>query len=195
MKHFLLLVISFMFLTLGSAFASDTVAKTDGDGDSSSRCCGLDFTYSGPEVFFTEPEVLKLSVIWEILNCYAWHHGRTVNQCENLEFYVVSPGPGGDVAFTSILESTGCLVNDDACTTKVRLPLSSILAPADYERYLMGLVVYKDLRLHMAFGGEEDQFGRIVGRKLACPYYDIRIVLNGTGFGSVAVISLERVVP
>ncbi len=187
MKHLVFLVISFMFLTFGNAFAAD--------GDQQPTVGGLDFTYSTPEVFFTEPEVLKLGVVWEILNCYAWHNNRAINECENLEFYVINPTAMGDIAYTAILESTGCLINDDACTTKVRLPLESLLSPVDYEKYKMGIVVMTDLQLHMAFGGEEDQFGRIVHRHLARAWYDIKLILNGTGYGTVSVISMERVTP
>lgn len=187
MKHFVLLVISFMFLTLGNAFAED------GDLNRPQVGGGIDFTYTGPEMFFPEPGVLKLSVIWEILNCFEWHHGRPVNQCRNLEFYVVSPITGGDAVFTSVLEGTECLT--DGCEAIVRLPLVALLTPVEYERYKLGLVVVKDIQLYLAFGGEEDEFGRIVGRHLAGAHYDLRFVLNGTGFGTVAIISLERSEP
>ena len=40
---------------------------------------------------------------------------------------------------------------------------------------------------------EEDENGRIVGRKVTDTYYKLKYILNGTGFGSVAVIKMERV--
>ncbi|MBI2521721.1 MAG: hypothetical protein HYV97_15000 [Bdellovibrio sp.] len=143
MKHLVLLVISFMFLTLGNAFADEGT----GPNDNNSQCghgVGIDFTYSSPEMFFPEPDVLKLSVIWEILNCFEWRHGRPVNQCRNLEFLVKSPIVGGEAVFTSVLEGTECLT--DGCEAIVRLPLVALLTPDEYERYRMGLVVIKDIQ-------------------------------------------------
>ncbi|HAZ13635.1 MAG: hypothetical protein A2X86_13970 [Bdellovibrionales bacterium GWA2_49_15] len=186
MKHVILLLFSFVFLTLGTALAKGPKAE----GLLANGYGGIDFTYSSPECFFTEPEILKLSTVWEILNCYTWEDGFPINQCRNLEFYVVSNTSSGEVAFTSFLEGTQCLT--DPCTTFVRLPLTTVLTTLEYDKYQMGLVVIKDLRMHLAFGGEEDQFGQIVGRKLANAYYDLKLILNGTGTGSIAIIGMSR---
>jgi hypothetical protein len=152
---------------------------------------GLDFRYSDPEMFFTEPGVLKLSVVWEILNCFTWEYDRPVDQCFNLEFYVVNETGFGDQVFISQLEGTGCLT--DGCEGIIRLPLVALLTPDEYIKHELGIRIIKHLRLHLAFGGEEDEFGRVVGRKIAKPYYDLKYILNGTGFGSVSVIRMERV--
>ncbi len=186
MKHLALLVISFMFLTLGTALARDVDVSKAAMAESG----GIDFTYSTPEIFFTEPEVLKLSVVWEILNCFKWEDGKPINQCYNLEFYVVNPTSIGDIAFTSILEGTECL--NGPCDAITTIPLVSLLTPEEYARYQMGIFVMKDIRLHLAFGGEEDEFGRIVHRHLAEAFYNVKIIFNGTGFGSVSIMSMER---
>ncbi|MBI2521719.1 MAG: hypothetical protein HYV97_14990 [Bdellovibrio sp.] len=188
MKHLSILVLSLIFLAFGKVSAKEADVQsmlTKGFG-------GIDYTYSSPEIFFSDPDTLKLSAIWEILNCYFWdEEDHLINQCFNLEFYVVNPTPGGDMAFTSILEGSQCLTEEN-CEAIVQMPLVALLTPLEYEKYQLGLIVMKDIRLHLAFGGEEDVFGRIIGRKLATAYYDLKFVLNGTGFGSIAIMRMDR---
>ncbi|HAZ13533.1 MAG: hypothetical protein A2X86_13460 [Bdellovibrionales bacterium GWA2_49_15] len=185
MKNLIFLIIV-VFFNLGSTYANQqdvSVSAIKAQG-------GIDFTYSAPEMFFKEPEILKLGAIWEILNCYAWEDGRPFDQCVNLEFYVVSSESYGDHVFRSILEGTGCFA--DGCDAIVELPLNTILNPVEYENYQAGSVVTKEITMRLAFGGEEDEFGRIVGRKFASAFYTLTFILNGTGFGSVSVISFNR---
>ncbi|MEK6623949.1 MAG: hypothetical protein AABY86_03210, partial [Bdellovibrionota bacterium] len=127
---------------------------------------------------------------WEILNCYQWDDGEPINQCYNFEFYVIHKTAGGDQAFISFLEGAQCLT--DSCEAIVKLPLVPVLTPLEYAKYKMGLMVIKEINLHLAFGGEEDRLGRIVGRKLASASYHLKFILNGTGFERVAIIRMER---
>jgi len=186
MKNLVLVVLSLLFIYSGSTFANASSYMDKNNGVTG----GIDFTYSQPEMFFTDQYTLKLSVIWEILNCFAWEDGVPVDQCQNLEFYVINDTVGGEQPYISQLEGTSCL---DGCEAIVKLPLTSLLTPDEYTKYLLGVVIFKHVRLHLAFGGEEDQYGRVVGRKIACTYYDLKFVLNGTGFQTVSVVRLERI--
>lgn len=187
MKLLKITLFTFIFTLSAQAFAMDF--KSDSSiikGENG----GIDFTYSEPEIFFTEPGILKLSVIWEILNCFGWDNGTPINECVNLEFVVKNRTGEGDQFFISDLMGQNCLT--DGCEGIAKLPLVALLSPLEYQKWEMGLVVIKQLFLHLGYLGEEDQFGRIFGREISDAFYKLKFILNGTGPGSVSVISLKR---
>lgn len=186
MKNVKIMLLSLMFAFSGQTFAASHDSVDLGIEQES----GIVFTFSEPEMFFTTPNELKLSVIWEILNCFDFSNGTPIDQCVNLEFLVVNETVAGDQLFTSDLEGE-CLQGD--CEAIIRLPLVAVLTPTELVAWSMGQVVEKTLFLHLGFLGEEDDFGRTVGRQVSEAHYQLDYILNATGPGSVAIVGFTRI--
>lgn len=98
MKNVKIMLLSLMFALSGQTFAVNHDSVDLGIQQDE----GIVYTYSEPEMFFTTPHELKLSVIWEILNCFHWDNGTPIDQCVNLEFLVVNETAAGDQLFARI---------------------------------------------------------------------------------------------
>lgn len=211
MKTFKTVIFLLSFFVLGIVHASGPMGKSK----------GVEYTYSNPEMFFTTPHELKLSVNYDILNCFVWEDGVPVDKCFNFEFYVINKveemGNGHlfQEYISDIMHDDCQLPPDDGddggddgdddggddtpgegrksgtCEAIIKLPLAGLLNPAEYASWLQGEMIEKKLKLFLAYAGEEDDFGRTLGREISDICYKLHYVLNGTGFGSVAIIKFE----
>lgn len=165
-----------LFLILFSRLSHSTIQSKHG---------GLDFNFYKPEMFFKDFDTLKLSVEYEIFNCYARDRNqRPINQCADMKFVVISETESDNRYFKAPLNDDSNCVSED-CYTIVKLPIVAILEPWEYKWFLNGKTVYKKLTLKLAF------LGRHGKKRFAKHFYELEFILNPTGLGTSAIISFN----